>query len=94
MQLGSGHLAERIGTVSLLDGNCRGFLSLEATDPGYLTVREVITYNGTGTCSTIADLRLTPESENSLNYSVTAAQYANGQTEQGSPVAAGVLTRQ
>jgi hypothetical protein len=58
MQVGNGHLAERIGTVTLLNGNCRGFLSLEATDPGSLTVREVITYNGTGTCSTIADLQL------------------------------------
>lgn len=92
MSLTSGGLTETVGQFSLNDGQCRGLAHLESGG-GPVVVRLTTTYNGTGTCSTRAEVRLTLDGDE-MEYALIGAEFATGYVSQPSPSARGMLQRQ
>jgi hypothetical protein len=93
IQIEAGSIGDQIGTYAILNGYCRGTLTLLSVGPSSITVRGDYSYNAYAACSTMAEVDLVPDGQ-SLQYDVIADQFANGQSFEGDELAIATLTRQ
>ncbi|MEV0235339.1 hypothetical protein [Nonomuraea sp. NPDC050786] len=87
----SGSLTAMVGQFTTNGGQCRGLLYLESGG-GPVVLRLSTTYN-VGSCSVLADVKLTLRGDDELDYELVGAQFANMIVNQPSPPAQGTLRR-
>ncbi|MEV1172727.1 hypothetical protein [Nonomuraea sp. NPDC049784] len=85
----SGSLTAMVGQFNTNGGQCRGLLYLESGG-GPVVLRLSTTYN-VGSCSVLADVKLTLNGDDEMDYELVGAQFVNGYVNQPSPPARGVL---
>ncbi|MEV4110434.1 hypothetical protein [Nonomuraea sp. NPDC049695] len=87
-----GSLTAMVGQFTTNGGQCRGLLYLESGG-GPVVLRLSTTYN-VGSCSVLADVKLTLSGDDELDYELVGAQFANMIVNQPSPPARGALRRE